>query len=272
MDEKILRVSEIREKYNYAEGYLCHKILMDELEMLDDNYEMRDPINRMISEKKVFSNFSWSANRVFLTYKDTGTYRKEDFLIAVKEKFKDTLLTYFIVEESYRKKTKKTGKHIHIFLTFNKKQRKNTREYFTLFFINKNCEKERLIRKEAWVESVYNDDAVVIYYLKKDDNFPLTNMLLENGRLLKLKNEKIDYLCRKKKKDEIWEYINNDLTFKDDIIHNATELYKEITKTITYYQPSLDLELQRECFELLKKDKVLYNWIEKPEKTLGKKC
>jgi hypothetical protein len=44
---------------------------------------------------------------------------------AIKEKFKSTLLTYFIVEEFYKEKT---GKHIHIFLTFNKKQQRNTRE------------------------------------------------------------------------------------------------------------------------------------------------
>jgi hypothetical protein len=125
MSEKILTVSQIRRKYQYAKGYLCHKILMEELDWLDDEDTMRDPESRMISEKKVFSNFHWSANRVFLTYNDTEKYTKEDFVRAIKEKFKSTLLTYFIVEEFYKEKT---GKHIHIFLTFNKKQQRNTRE------------------------------------------------------------------------------------------------------------------------------------------------
>ena len=35
---------------------------------------------------------------------------------------------------------------------------------------------------------------------------------------------------------------------------------------------TLNNELHRKCLALLKKDKVLYNWIEKPEKILGKKC
>ena len=57
MSEKILRVSQIRGKYQYAKGYLCHKILMEELDCLDDEDTMRDPQSRMISEKKGSYNF-----------------------------------------------------------------------------------------------------------------------------------------------------------------------------------------------------------------------
>jgi len=83
---ELLKVSEILEKYSYAKDYLCHKILMEELKDLDVNMVMKDPVDRMISEKRVQSNFTFHARQVFLTYNHTEGISKENFVAALKDK------------------------------------------------------------------------------------------------------------------------------------------------------------------------------------------
>ena len=48
-----LSVFQIKKKYDYASSYLCHKILMEELESVEVGELVEDPVGRMISEKKV---------------------------------------------------------------------------------------------------------------------------------------------------------------------------------------------------------------------------
>lgn len=172
-----LTKKEIEKKYAYAKGYLCHKILMEELEGLEEDEKMRDPRLRMISEKKVMSNNSWYAYKLFLTYTHTKGISKEEFLSAIKGKFKDNLTSYLIVEEGNGE-----NRHIHMFLTFGIRKRIGSADYFDLSFVLNG----KLVKKQAWIENVYNDEMGVVFYFRKQDDSPLTNMLLENGRILKI--------------------------------------------------------------------------------------
>ena len=61
-------------------------------------------------------------------------------------------------------------------------------------------------------------------------------MLLENGRVLTKREEKIDYLCRNKETEEIWNYLNNDPEFENDIIRRNKNFYDEIDNKISFYQ------------------------------------
>jgi hypothetical protein len=222
-----LTVEEIIAKYSYAEGYLCYRILMDEIKDLLPSFEMKDPVNRMISQKKVMSDFTFHATRVFLTYNYTKHISKEEFLGALKDKFGKEMVTYLIVEE-----VKAGNDHTHMYLTFCKRKRVSRESFFDLSFVTNG----QLETKSAYIQNVYNDSVAVVNYVKKWDKNPLTNMLLENGRVIKKRQEKIDYLCRNKKSEEVWDYINNDSEFEADITTRNENLYKEIDSKISFYQ------------------------------------
>lgn len=128
--EKMLTVSQVIEKYWYAKNYLCFKILMDELKKFDENKLIKDRCDRMISEKKVMCNNSWYAHKIFLTYTHTKEISKEEFLSAIKAKFKENLTSYLIVEEG-----NSWDRHIHMFLTFGTRKRIGSADYFDLSFV-----------------------------------------------------------------------------------------------------------------------------------------
>jgi hypothetical protein len=220
---QLLKVSEIIEKYSYAKGYLCYKILMEELKNLDFNKVIKDPVDRMISEKKVESNFTFNAKQVFLTYNHTEGISKENFVSALKDKLGNYLNSYLIAQEK-----KGNNFHTHIYLTLSKRKCVSRQSYFDLTFVIKG----KLETKSAYVEAIYNDPVAVVYYIKKSDSVPLTNMLLENGRVLTKREEKIDYLCRNKNTEEIWNYLNNDPEFENDIITRNKNFYNKIDNKI----------------------------------------
>lgn len=195
-----MKKEEWLEFYKELSGCFCFYLLTEELKKYSDNEEIASIKTKMLVDG--MSKESGQCQKIFLTYNWTKGISKEKMLKELKYKFKKDMLYYCISQEDEGLESE----HIHVYLVFKKRKSFYSQSYFNMsFLIN-----DQVKIKKAWIETVLGQRIEpIIKYLYKQDKKPLTNMLIENGRLVMNELERIKHLARTRSEDKVWEYIYN---------------------------------------------------------------